>query len=211
MLKKFLQWINIPRHIKKYFLRRKIRQQKKSEQVQTKPKNLMKIINFLIIVMLLGELIYLNLNYENDYLLIGSIILVVVIFVFFLIKLVNEFKEDEIEYQDIKQLILKDETGKIANNWELRDEISLLVGKQAATNNVDVDLSQATYSSLISREHAVLNKANNKWYFEDLNSLNGSGIRRKHNNEKFKVEAERPYKLNSGDTLYIANTKLVIK
>jgi hypothetical protein len=211
VLKKFLQWINIPRHIKKYFLRRKIKQQKKSEQTKTKSKRLMKVINFLIVVMLLGELTYLNLNYENMYLLIGSIILVVVIFVFFLVKLVNKFQGDEIEYQDLKQLILKDETGQIVNDWELKDEISLLVGKKDQTNNVDVDLSQATYSSLISRKHAVLNKANNKWYFEDLDSLNGSGIRRKHNNEKFKVEAERPYKLNSGDTLYIANTKLVIK
>ncbi|MFO7820367.1 MAG: FHA domain-containing protein [Halanaerobacter sp.] len=210
-MRKFLELINIPRHIKNYFLRRKIRKEKNPDETKTDKKKWIKVVNFLIIVFAIGELTYLNLKYENQYLFFGSLALIGAVAVFFLVKRLKKEKEDKVEYQAVEKLSLKDEEGKIIKEWNLKDKTALLVGKKEEANNVDVDLSAATYSSLISREHAVLNNAENKWYFEDLDSLNGSGIRRSHNNKKFKVSSGQPYKLNTGDTLYIANTKLIIQ
>ena len=210
-MKKFLRLINFPRHIKNYLLRRKIKKNKNTAKTASNKKTWLKVINFLIIVAAIGELTYLNLKYENPYLFFSSLGLVAVISIFFLVKKIRQLKDNEVNYQDINQLILKDDTGKIIEQWTLNDKTALLVGKKAEVNNVDVDLSRATYSSLISREHAVLNNAENKWYFEDLDSLNGSGIRRKHDSKKFKVNPGQPYKINAGDTLYIANTKLIIQ
>lgn len=210
-MKKFLRLINFPRHIKNYLLRRKIKKNKNTAKTASNKKTWLKVINFLIIVAAIGELTYLNLKYKNPYLFFSSLGLVAVISIFFLVKKIRQLKDNEVNYQDINQLILKDDTGKIIEQWTLNDKTALLVGKKAEVNNVDVDLSRATYSSLISREHAVLNNAENKWYFEDLDSLNGSGIRRKHDSKKFKVNPGQPYKINAGDTLYIANTKLIIQ
>ena len=211
MMKKFLRLINIPRHIKNYLLRRKIRKNKDNSGTEDSKKKWIKVINFLIVVVAIGELTYLNLKYEKPYLFFGSIGLVSVIATFFLVKKIKKLNKNEVEYQTIKKLTLKNEEGEILEQWDLKDKTALLLGKKEKANDVDVDLSASTYSSLISREHAVLNNAENKWYFEDLDSLNGSGIRRRHNNKKFKVTPGQPYKLNVGDTLYIANTKLKIQ
>ncbi|MBM7555620.1 FHA domain-containing protein [Halanaerobacter jeridensis] len=210
-MKKFLRLINIPRHIRNYLLRRKIKQNKNPAKTRSNKGMWLKVINFLIIVGVIGELTYLNLKYKNPYLFFSSLGIVAVISIFFLVKKIRQFKDNEVEYQNINKLILKDDTGKIIEQWTLNDKTALLVGKKAEVNNVDVDLSRATYSSLISREHAVLNNAENKWYFEDLDSLNGSGIRRKYDSKKSKVNPGQPYKINAGDTLYIANTKLMIQ
>lgn len=210
-MKKFLRLINVPRHIKNYLLRRKIRKNKDDSGTEDSKKKWIKVINFLIVVVAIGELTYLNLKYEKPYLFFGSIVLVSVIATFFLVKKIKKLNKNEVEYQTIKKLTLKNEEGEILEQWDLKDKTALLLGKKEKANDVDVDLSASTYSSLISREHAVLNNAENKWYFEDLDSLNGSGIRRRHNNKKFKVTPGQPYKLNVGDTLYIANTKLKIQ
>ncbi|MGM0501362.1 MAG: FHA domain-containing protein [Bacillota bacterium] len=209
-MNRFLNFINIPQHLKRYFLKRKIQNHKGSKQNKNN-KGLIKVINFLIIVSLLGELTYLNLRYENSYLFFSSIAVVTLVGGFFLIKTLKKMNQDGLEYKTIEKLVLKDEDEKIITDWDIKNKTALLIGKEEQGNGVDIDLSAATYSSLISREHGVLNNAEEKWYFEDLNSLNGSGIRRKHNNEKFKVNPEQPYKLNSGDVLYIANTKLIVQ
>ena len=214
-MKKFLRWINIPLHIKNYFLRRKIQKYKGSDtnqdNKQNKKSKLLKVINFLILVAVFGELTYLNLNYENQDLFLATVALVAVVVIYFVVKTFKKLKKDAKKYKTIKKLVLKNQEGKIIKDWDVKDKTALLVGKNAENNNVDIDLSATTYSSLISREHAVLNNVENKWYFEDLDSLNGSGIRRKHNNQKFKANAGQPYKLNPGDTIYIANTKLIVK
>ena len=72
-------------------------------------------------------------------------------------------------------------------------------------------MSSSVYASLISREHGILNYTGKKWYFEDIGSSNGSGLKRKKEEKKFKVDEGKSYPLMSGDTIYIANTKLILK
>lgn len=209
-MKKFLELINIPRQIKQYFLRRKIDKYRDKTEKETNKYNWVKIINFLILIFLIGTLTYFNLKYESRSVFLSSLGIVIAGVIIFSVKKMRSLKKDKVDYQIINKLSLKEE-GTIIEEWDLKDKTALLVGKKEEGNNIDIDLATVNYASLISREHGVLNNAGNKWYFEDLNSLNGSGIRRKHNNKKFKVPPGEPYKLNAGDTLYIANTKLIIQ
>ncbi len=205
--RKLIHWLNFPRHIRNYYLRKKINKHTGKQETKSffrQPK----VIASLVIGLVL--LIGLNLVYKEVWLLISSCFVVGVAAVGILIK---ETKVQQVEdsCQGITELILKDQEGNNVKRWTINNRTSCLIGKQTDNNHVDIDLSQATYSSLISRQHAVLNNTGDKWYFEDANSYNGSGLRKQDNSQKFKVESGRPYQLNVGDTIYIANTKLVVR
>ncbi|NLL06004.1 MAG: FHA domain-containing protein [Clostridiaceae bacterium] len=110
----------------------------------------------------------------------------------------------------ISKLILIGEDGRSLKTWNIVGKVSFLIGRNTKDNEVDIDLSDAEYSELVSRQHAVLNFSEGKWYIEDVGSSYGSGLK-KVDEEKFKLENERLYEINSGDTLYIANTKILVK
>lgn len=110
----------------------------------------------------------------------------------------------------ISKLILISEDGRSLKTWNIGNKISFLIGRNTKDNEVDIDLSEAEYSELVSRQHAVLNFAEGKWYLEDIGSSYGTGLK-KIDEEKFKLDIERLYEINAGDTLYIANTKIMVK
>lgn len=208
-LKKILPIINIPKHIKKFFLKRKIRRYKNEEKNKT---NLfLKVINFFLVIVISATFVYFNLAYRSSKVLIISSTVLGVIILAILIRKVKQKQVAKSRREAITSLMLKDENEKVINQWDIHDLPSLLIGKKTKSNEVDVDLSEATYSSLISRKHAVMNNTGENWYFEDIGSSNGSGIRRKNSDKKFKVKEGKPYQINPGDTIYIANTKLVVK
>jgi hypothetical protein len=210
LFKRIAYVINIPRHIKKYFLKKKLKRYRNDQQIKYKLLSV-KVINFFMVMLISAGFVYLNLNYRNLKLLLGSSTLLGVMLLVILMKKIKKRKENESRCREVSSLILKDENGEIINKWNINESPSLLIGKKTKINEVDVDLSDATYSSLISREHAVMNNTGEKWYFEDIGSSNGSGIRRKVDGEKFKLEVAKPYQLNKGDMIYIANTKLLVK
>jgi cbb3-type cytochrome oxidase subunit 3 len=201
--------INLPKHIRKFILKRKIRKHTTSDS--KRGTKVLKILNGLILIIGLSSIVYLNFIYKSSRILwISDGILGLVLFVFSLWKR-RKGKKAEVKESKITRLLLKDEEENIINNWEIYNQVSMLIGKKTKVNEVDIDLSDAIYSSLISRQHGVINKSGDKWYFEDIGSSNGSGIRRRGNNKKFKVAEGRPYQLYSGDIIYIANTKLYVQ
>lgn len=196
--------INIPGHIKRVYLRIKINKNKQSKSSGRKQK---RWPNIILIILLLGGIIYLNYLYQDEKLMIGSFIFVLLLFV--ILKKTSEKKDSN---QDrIERIILQDENSEIIKQWKIEDKMSILIGKKTDNNEVDVDLSKAVYSTLVSRRHAVMNKTNNKWYFEDVDSFNGSGIKRYESKEKFRVKRGKAYRVYAGDEIYIANTKLVLE
>ncbi|SJZ97627.1 FHA domain-containing protein [Selenihalanaerobacter shriftii] len=225
ILRRILSIINIPQHIKRYYLKRKISKYKNNEYDinNAKDKNdaiitnsnknslLLKIINFLVVMGVSALIVYFNLVYQDRRLLIVSIAIPIIIGIVFLVKRYRRGRIERRVNHEIRSLILKDSDDKIIHEWDINELRSVLIGKKTKVNEVDVDLSQATYSSLISREHAVMNNTGDKWYFEDIGSSNGSGIKRKNTDKKFKINEGKPYPINSGDTIYIANTKLLVK
>ena len=87
----------------------------------------------------------------------------------------------------------------------------MIIGKSSTDNNVDIDLRGAEYESLINYEHAVLNNVSGLWYIEDIDSMNGIGIKKARKFKKHTLKYEMPYRISKGDTIYIANTRLLVK
>ncbi|MTI62197.1 MAG: FHA domain-containing protein [Firmicutes bacterium] len=196
----------IPGYIKKIALRSKIN---KTKSGVDKGDIFLQLINVLIVLTLIAAVVYLNYVYRNRVLLISSISVLGIIILFIIGGIYKRNKFNN--YNTVSKLILKDDDGRILNEWDISNNVSCLIGKKTKSNEVNINLSKAVYASLVSREHAVINKAKHKWFFEDIGSSNGSGIKRKGESKKFKVEEGKRYEISSGDILYIANTKLYVK
>lgn len=203
-MERIINFIDIPRNIIKFQKRKTIEMYTGEKQKKTE-RNILIIWSFLLIALVL------NLVLKNQKILIGTGVAGLLLLIIMKISGSNKkwsFGSKEIQ---LSKIILKDEEGKTLNLWELSNKQSLLIGKKTQNNEVDIDLSSSTYASLVSREHGILNFAGDKWYYEDIGSSNGSGIKRKSEEKKFKVEEGKTYRVYSGDILYIANTQLIIK
>lgn len=110
----------------------------------------------------------------------------------------------------VRELILLDENEKPVKAWDLAGKVSLLIGRDNPTEPVDVDLEECEYSALIDEQHAVLNYCMDAWYVEDLYSLNGIRVRKMRDGLCYRVAKNKPCRLESGNLLFIANTKLLI-
>ena len=218
--KKVIRFFNIPAHFKKIFLKTKITRYKKRKAITYIGVMLLAVIAIGTLVFLylqrldLDNLRSIRFNYRDPRLIIGSLLLITISILIWRVTGRNQKRElskEKIKEIRICEIILKDKRDRIIRKWQVRDATAFLIGKKTKKNMVNIDLSESTYAPLISREHAVLNKTSGGWYFEDINSSNGSGIKRGKNGNKFKVKPDTPYKIYSGDTIYIANTKLLIK
>ena len=108
----------------------------------------------------------------------------------------------------IDKIDLINETGMVVDSWELYDKTSAVIGKDIGENQVDIDLSQNPYASMIEIEHAVLNYADDNWYIEDLGSQNGISIMKSGSNKKYKLSSLQPCKLDFGDIVFIGMCQL---
>ena len=118
---------------------------------------------------------------------------------------------EDLEKNQIEHIFLKDSEDYDMKIWKIGRATSLLIGKQSPRNRVDIDVSEGIYSNLVSRAHGILNRVNGIWYYEDLGSQNGSGIERNIDKRKIKLKKNIPVKVESGDIIYLATTKILLK
>ena len=118
---------------------------------------------------------------------------------------------EDLEKNQIERIFLKDSEDYDMKIWKIGRATSLLIGKQSPRNRVDIDVSEGIYSNLVSRAHGILNRVNGIWYYEDLGSQNGSGIERNIDKRKIKLKKNIPVKVESGDIIYLATTKILLK
>ena len=118
---------------------------------------------------------------------------------------------ENLEKNQIEHIFLKDSEDYDMKIWKIGRATSLLIGKQSPRNRVDIDVSEGIYSNLVSRAHGILNRVNGIWYYEDLGSQNGSGIERNIDKRKIKLKKNVPVKVESGDIIYLATTKILLK
>lgn len=123
-----------------------------------------------------------------------------------LVKDFIEIEKNKNKKKSITKLILKDVDNYDLSIWDISQKQTLLIGKG---ENVDIDLSKNDFSYLVSRVHGILNKVNDTWVYEDMESKNGSGIE-KNNGIKQRIESLVPYSLEYGDYLYIGTIKILM-
>lgn len=207
-MKKFLNFINIPGHIIKYRKRKIIA---KYTGDKNEGEGLKLIINLIIIIGYFTVMASINFIYRSKKVFIITAVFSLALFIIIFLLKKKKIWSFGIDNTALSKLILKDDDGKFIKSWEMNGKTSLLIGKKTKNNEIDIDLSDTVYASLVSREHAVLNYTGKQWYFEDIGSSNGSGIKRKSDGKKFKVEEGKAYRVYNGDTIYIANTQIIAK
>lgn len=126
----------------------------------------------------------------------------------YFLEKVKELQKEE--KNCIEQIVLKNEEGYDIKTWKIGRKNSIILGKNTLTTKVDIDISGCVYSNLVSRMHGILTKTNGIWYYEDLNSRNGSGLERKIEGKKVKLKSNTPIKVEKGDIIYLATTRVLI-
>lgn len=110
-----------------------------------------------------------------------------------------------------RQVVLLSEKDTELMSWDLFGRTSVVIGRDLGENQVDVDLTRATYASFIEIEHAVMNYAGEQWYIEDLYSDNGVRIQKRGSEQQYKLAPEKPCKVEPGDVVFIAETRLAVR
>lgn len=119
-------------------------------------------------------------------------------------------KELDLHLQ-IQTAALLNEKMDILREWDIQGKTGILIGRIEGETSDEIDLSDTADAALISKEHAVLNYANGNWYVEDLDSENGTGIKKAGRDEIFWLTNQTPYRLETGDILYIAESPILMK
>lgn len=109
----------------------------------------------------------------------------------------------------LTEVVLLNENDERLTSWNIYGKNGLVIGRDIGENQVDINLDQTTYASMIDIEHAVLNFSGNDWYVEDISVKNGVSIQ-KTDGKKYKLAYGKPCKLERGDIIYIALTRLQI-
>ena len=109
----------------------------------------------------------------------------------------------------LTELVLLGEDGSRLTAWNIYQKNGIVIGRDAGENQVTVNLNETTYASMIDVEHAVLNYSGNDWYVEDISEKNGVSVQ-KADGRKYKLSYGKPCKLERGDIIFIAMTRLQI-
>ncbi len=110
-----------------------------------------------------------------------------------------------------KKVVLINEEGQTLMEWSLERKTSLIIGKSADGEDVDIDLSGSAVAQMISKQHAVLNYTEKGWYVDDIDSKNGTRVKKLTQNSIMDVKLVGAIEVEAGDIIYIANTMLQIQ
>lgn len=111
----------------------------------------------------------------------------------------------------VRELVLINEEGDVLFTWDIRGKTSLVIGKSTQKEPVDIDLSMSAMSQMISKQHAVLNYTNDGWCIDDIDSKNGTRVRKLSQNAIMDVKLVGSVQLAAGDIIYIASTMLQLR
>lgn len=109
----------------------------------------------------------------------------------------------------LTELVLLGEDNNRLASWNIYGKNGLVIGRDVGENHVAINLDNSTYASMIEVEHAVLNYSGDNWYIEDISEKNGVSIQ-KQDGRKYKLAYGKPCKLEKGDIIYIALSRLQI-
>lgn len=179
-----------------------------------------KIINLIIafLSLILAALLYIQRGWK----IAGVWIVIAIVFalVHIVLALIGERVEEykSMQGSSVKQILpgtalteivlLGEENNRLAS-WNIYGKNGLVIGRDVGENHVSINLENSTYASMIDIEHAVLNYSGDCWYIEDVSEKNGVSIQ-KYDGRKYKLAYGKPCRLEKGDIIYIALTRLQI-
>ena len=103
------------------------------------------------------------------------------------------------------------EQGNELLKWSLDGKTAIVIGKGTETEPVDIDLSGSAMAQMISKQHAVLNYTDNGWYVDDIDSKNGTRVKKKNQSALLDVKLVGAVEVEAGDIIYIANAMLQLR
>lgn len=95
--------------------------------------------------------------------------------------------------------------------WDIYGKTAVVIGRDIKENQVDIDLSNSPYASMVDIEHAVMNYSLGSWYVEDLGSKNGIKVKKAMDGKTYQLSADTPCKLECGDVLYVGLNRLLLR
>ena len=141
---------------------------------------------------------------------VGTVVVVLVIVLWLFFEL-RRPKRNNFITEKINSFVLISPDGEKEKEWHSGSAKSFLIGRGTVLNPVDIELGDSQYGELIANEHAVLNFMDHTWYLEDLESLNGVGLRKKGEEYTLRLKPLTSYKIDEGDTIYISKAKIMVR
>ncbi len=120
-------------------------------------------------------------------------------------------EQHERNKKNATKVVLINEEGRPLMDWSLERKTSLIIGKSAEGEVVDIDLTDSAVAQMISKQHAVLNYTEKGWYVDDIDSKNGTRVKKLMQNSIMDVKLVGAIEVEPGDIIYIANTMLQIQ
>lgn len=120
-------------------------------------------------------------------------------------------KKEEQNRKRATKLVLINEEGDSLLEWSLAGKTSMIIGKSTDKEKVDVDLECSAFAQMISKQHAVLNYTDGGWYVDDIDSKNGTRVKKICQNSFLDVRLVGTVEVEVGDIVYIANTMLQLQ
>lgn len=111
----------------------------------------------------------------------------------------------------IKSIVLINEEGTALTEWSLTGKSGMVIGKGSDKEPVDIDLGCSAFAQMISKQHAVLNYTDNGWCIDDIDSKNGTRVKKINRNAILDLKLMGTVELGVGDIIYIANTMLQLR
>lgn len=111
----------------------------------------------------------------------------------------------------INSVALIGEQGNVLLEWPLAGKTSLVIGKGTQKEPVDIDLTETAMGQLVSKQHAVLNYTDNGWYVDDIDSKNGTRVKKRNQSALLDVKLVGAVEVEAGDIIYISNTMLQLR
>lgn len=111
----------------------------------------------------------------------------------------------------VSKVVLLNEEGRNLMEWNVQRKTSLIIGKSSEKEPVDIDLSGSAVAQMISKQHAVLNYTEKGWYVDDIDSKNGTRVKKATQNAIMDVRLVGAIEVEVGDIIYIANAMLQIQ
>lgn len=117
--------------------------------------------------------------------------------------------------QLVTEIVLLSEEDTELALWDIYGKTAMVIGRDVRGNSshenqVDIDLSQGPFASMVDVEHAVLNYSAGNWYVEDLGSANGISVK-KADGKVYKLSPDNPCRLERGDCLNVGLNRLLLR